>query len=195
MSIIEIRISGRYKLGPKIRKSNDGNIYMAKNVQSNSDVAIKMEEIKRKNPKLLYEAKVLQSIQGGIGVPTLYWSGQEADYNIMVMELLGQNLQELLDVCKVSFSLKTVLILADQLLSNLEYIHFKNYVYRDVKPENFLAGLAKKSHLIYTVNFGLAKRYRDPINFEHIPFKENKPHIGAVRYSSINAHKGFYYNF
>ena len=50
MSIIELRVCGRYKLGPKIGVGSFGSIYLAKNVQSDTDVAIKIEEIKSKHP-------------------------------------------------------------------------------------------------------------------------------------------------
>jgi len=84
-------------------------------------------------------------------------------------------------------------MIADQMLSNLEYIHFKNYVHRDVKPENFLIGAGKKSHIIYTIDFGLSKRFRDSRTHDHIPLKEGKPLIGTARYASINTHKGKQY--
>ena len=90
-------------------------------------------------------------------------------------------------------------MIADQILSNLEYIHFKNYVHRDIKPENFLIGSAKKSHIVYSIDFGLSKRYRDSRTHELIPLKEGKPLIGTARYASINTHKGilvyYYYRY
>ena len=190
MSLVEIRINGRYKLGQKICCSSFGDIYLGKNVQSNQDVAIKMELIKKKYQQLIYESKVLQYLQGGIGIPTLYWAGQEGDYNIIVLDLLGKNLEELFTLCERKFTLKSVLMLADQLISNIEYIHFKNYIHRNIKPENFLIGLGKKSHKIFTIDFALSRMYRDPKNFEHITYNENKRFLGPTRFVSINSHKG-----
>lgn len=59
-----------------------------------------------------------------------------------------------------------------------------------MKPENFLVGLSKKSKNIFTIDFGLSKRYRDSRTHEHIPFRDKKPLIGTCRYASLNAHRG-----
>lgn len=133
----------------------------------------------------------MQNIQGGIGIPIMHWCGQESDYNFLVMELLGPNLSELFTLCNNHFTLKTVLMIGQQILSNLEYIHFKTYVHRDLKPENFLIGTGAKASRIYTIDFGLSKRYRDQNTFLHIPFRDKKPLIGTARYASLNAHMGY----
>eukprot|EP01016_Furgasonia_blochmanni_P009126 TRINITY_DN13778_c0_g1_i3.p1 TRINITY_DN13778_c0_g1~~TRINITY_DN13778_c0_g1_i3.p1 ORF type:complete len:424 (-),score=94.25 TRINITY_DN13778_c0_g1_i3:169-1440(-) len=174
----------------RIGSGSFGEIFLARNVQTNQEVAVKMEEIKTKHPQLIYEAKVIQALQGGVGIPTLHSYGQEGDYNIMVMELLGYSLEDLFNLCNRKFSLKTVLMLADRMLSDLEYVHFKNYIHRDIKPDNFLIGMGKKSHMVYLIDFGLSKRYKDQRTNQHIPYRENKQLTGTARYASINTHKG-----
>ncbi|EGR32358.1 hypothetical protein IMG5_086120 [Ichthyophthirius multifiliis] len=150
-----------------------------------------MEELKSMHHQLLYEGKIYQSLQGGIGIPTMYWCGQEGDYNFLVMELLGNNLEELFVQCGNKFSLKTVLMIADLILSDLEYFHFKSYIHRDIKPENFILGQGKRANQILIIDFGLSKKYRDPKTFEHISFRDGKTLIGTTRYASINCHKGY----
>lgn len=190
MNIIEIRVAGRFKVCQKIGTGGFCDIYQGVNVHSGVDVAIKFEDTKSKYPQLLYEAKILQNLQGGNCIPTLHWCGPENEFNVLVIDLLGQNLEELFIQCKRRFTLKTVLMLADQLISNIEYIHSKNYIHRDIKPENFLFGTGKYFNNLYTIDFGLSKRYRDTKTQEHIPYREKKPLIGSARNASINTHKG-----
>ena len=52
-----------------------------------------------------------------VGIPLIKWCGSEGDYNVMVMELLGPSLEDLFNFCNRKFSLKTVILLDDQLVS------------------------------------------------------------------------------
>lgn len=75
-------------------------------------------------------------------------------------------------------------------LSRIEYVHSKSFIHRDIKPDNFLMGLGKRANQVHIIDFGLAKKYRDPRTHIHIPYRENKNLTGTARYASINTHLG-----
>uniref|UniRef100_A0AAY4DZH0 non-specific serine/threonine protein kinase n=2 Tax=Teleostei TaxID=32443 RepID=A0AAY4DZH0_9TELE len=118
------------------------------------------------------------------------WYGQEKDYNVLVMDLLGPSLEDLFNFCSRRFTMKTVLMLADQMISRIEYVHTKNFIHRDIKPDNFLMGIGRHCNKLFLIDFGLAKKYRDNRTRQHIPYREDKNLTGTARYASINAHLG-----
>jgi len=107
-----------------------------------------------------------------------------------VIDILGPSLEDLFNYCGKRFSLKTVLMLAEQMLSRLEFMHSRSYIHRDVKPDNFLIGVGSRKHIVHVIDFGLAKKYQDPRNGRHIPYIEGKNLTGTARYASISTHLG-----
>ena len=83
---------------------------------------------------MVHEGSILESVQGGVGVPNLHWYGLDEDFNFMVTDLLGNNLEDYFNICKRTLSLKTILMIADHVLSNIEYFHYKGFIHRDIKP-------------------------------------------------------------
>ncbi|KAG0500492.1 hypothetical protein HPP92_000564 [Vanilla planifolia] len=187
---MEPRVGNKFRLGRKIGSGSFGEIYYGTNVQTNEEVAIKLENVKTKHPQLLYESKLYRILQGGTGIPNIRWFGVEGDYNVLVMDLLGPSLEDLFNFCSRKFSLKTVLMLADQMINRVEYSHGKSFLHRDIKPDNFLMGLGRRANQVYIIDFGLAKKYRDSSTHQHIPYRENKNLTGTARYASMNTHLG-----
>ena len=129
-------------------------------------------------------------IEGGIGIPKIHWCGSQGNYNILIMDLLDHSLEDLFNYCNRHFSLLTTLMAVDQMISRIEFIHSRNFIHRDVKPDNFIMGRGNKKYQLYAIDFGLAKRYRDPRTGIHIPYKDGKSLTGTARYTSINTHLG-----
>jgi len=77
-----------------------------------------------------------------------------------------------------------------QALERIEHIQSCDFLHRDIKPDNFLIG-NKKASLVYMIDFGLAKRFRNPKTGQHIPWKEGKNLTGTARYASLNTHLGY----
>lgn len=185
-----MRIANKFQIRRKIGSGSFGDIYLGVNIISGEEVAIKLENIFSKHPQLEYEARVYKTLAGGTGIPFIRWFGSQNEYNALVMDLLGPSLEDLFNFCERRFSYKTVVLLADQLITRLEYLHAKSFIHRDVKPDNFLMGIGRRGNQVNIIDFGLAKRFRDPRTHLHIPYRENKNLTGTARYASINTHLG-----
>ncbi|XP_068140722.1 casein kinase I [Drosophila tropicalis] len=183
-------VGGKFRLIKAIGSGSFGEIYKGVNIKDASEVAVKIEPSNAKYPQLIFEAKVYEQLGRGPGFPTLLHYCTETNFNAMVIELLGPSLEELFNMCKRQFSLKTVLMLADQLLMRLECVHQQGFIHRDIKPDNFLMGLGRHVNKLYLIDFGLAKRFEDPERHQHIPYRKDRNLTGTVRYASINAQMG-----
>ena len=82
------------------------------------------------------------------GIPEIRNFGCNSTYNILIMELLGQSLENLFQAQNKSFSIKTACMLGIQMIDRIEYVHSRKIIHRDIKPDNFVIGRNDKSHIV-----------------------------------------------
>lgn len=187
---MDLRVGRKFRIGRKIGSGSFGDIYHGTNLISGEEVAIKLESIRSRHPQLEYESRVYRYLSGGIGIPFIRWFGREGEYNAMVIDLLGPSLEDLFNYCHRKFSLKTVIMLALQMIFRIQYVHGRSFIHRDIKPDNFLMGTGRRGSTVHLIDFGLSKKYRDFNTHRHIPYRENKSLTGTARYASANTHLG-----
>ncbi|KAG1053847.1 hypothetical protein G6F43_004101 [Rhizopus delemar] len=192
-SLLEDTIIGiQYKVGKRIGEGSFGIIYEGINLLNNESVAIKFESKDCEVPQLKDEYRAYKLLGGTVGVPNAYYFGQERKYNVLVIDLLGPNLEDMFEMCERRFSIKTVALLAIHMITLIQSVHEKGLVFRDIKPDNFLLGKpgTRYENDIYIIDFGMAKLYKHPRTHQHISYREGKNLTGTARYMSINTHLG-----
>lgn len=180
---------GKYKLSKIIGKGSFGLVYKGIDKKTQELIAIKLEKINPKKSNLLNEIKIYKHLKGK-GIPKIKWIGNSNKWNIMVIEYLGPSLEDLFELCQRKFSLKTILMIVEQILTIIEHIHNKGYIHRDIKPDNFLIGYGKKQNFIHAIDFGLSKKFINIETFQHEKYNKTKQFIGSFRYSSVKNHVG-----
>ena len=177
----------KYTCVKKLGKGSFGSIYQA--VYGKEEYALKFEDRKKNNDLLQNEAAIMNYLKGP-NIPIVKSYGFTSSYNILVMQLLGRDLEHHFKRRK-KFSVKTVCMLGFQMINILENIHEKHILHRDIKPENFVMGLNQNSKIVYLIDFGLAKKYRSMSTLIQYPLTLKKKFTGTARYASINALKGY----
>lgn len=108
----------------------------------------------------------------------------------MVMELLGPSLEDSFQASERRFNLQKVVTLGDQMISRAQYVHEKNFLHRDIKPDNFAFGIGDEKDTVYLLDFGLSKKFKSSRTGQHIAYRDGKSLTGTARYASINSHRG-----
>jgi serine/threonine protein kinase len=184
-----------YIITKYISSGSFGDVFCAKHKHTNQEVALKIPiktDDKNGEESLLDEAKVYNALNkdrsDNCGIANIkIVKNKELDKKIIIMDLLGPSLERMLKERK-KFRLKTIILLAIQMIDIIRYIHDKGYIHRDIKPDNFVLDTTNGQKL-YCIDFGLAKKYIKN-NGDHISFKRTNKFCGTARYASIAAHKG-----
>ena len=177
----------KYHCIKKLGEGSFGRIY--EGVYHSEHFALKFEDINSNSNLLESEASIMNYLKGP-NIPNVRSYGTSGNYNILIMQLMGKSLEDLINIRK-TFPLKTVCLIGYQMIKVLEYIHNKHIVHRDLKPDNFVMGLNELAKYVYLLDFGLAKKYRSSTTLKHYPLINKKKLTGTARYASINALRGY----
>jgi serine/threonine protein kinase len=166
-----------------------GDVYQADDLESQKVVAIKFES----NPQasqLHNEYKMYQWLDGMDGIPKVHGLYEYGRGRVMVMEHLGPSLEVLFRRCGRQFSLKTVLMIADQMFRIIQWVHQCGIIHRDIKPHNWVIGRGEFRNKLYLIDFGVSATYLDHRTHEHRDYSRHNGLVGTAQYVSINTHLG-----
>ena len=183
-----ICIFKKYKPIKKIGKGNFGIIYSIIRLKDRKLFAMKIEKKNGLSKTIETEAHFLILLQG-YGIPKFISFGKTKEYNILIETLLDKSIYNIFFQNKKNCSITDACLIGIQILDRLEWIHSKNIVYRDIKPENFLIGI-NDPNVIYIVDFGLCKKYRSSKTGKHILLKLTDKFNGTLKYASPNVVRG-----
>ena len=183
---------GNYIVGDKISAGTYGIVYNAVNKRTRQHVAIKFATKIEGRSTLMNEARIMIHLRRTIPIPRIRDYGVYKDeINYLAMDLLGpplyydniiQNNTEESSSERMSINLLNICL---QLLNIMKQLHRSGFIYRDVKPSNFLMGQPPNQWKVYLIDLGFVKR---------IPSKPNQDirtsPVGTIDYMSINAHDG-----
>jgi len=187
-------IFNKYKVKRFMELSEYCWAYQGVNVKNNEPVFLKFEKRNSRFNFLENEVFCLYNLKG-FGLPKILSYGKIGLYNVLIEELLGNSLHNLWNLWKLkkkdkNLNLKNICMVALQVINRLEYMHSKDYIHKDIKPQNFVIG-RKDPHIIYIIDFGISKKYRSSRTGKHIKYINNKVTIGSMNFLSINANIGY----
>lgn len=109
----------------------------------------------------------------------------------LVMERLGPNLLEVLEAHDGALPASVVGSYGSQMLHALRELHARNFLFVDVKPDNFMLGIkgSDNEDKIYMVDFGVADKYINARG-EHKETNGTGAGCGTPAYMSLSMHAG-----
>ena len=177
-------IANKYRILTKINEGSFGAVYKSVNIRTQEEVVLKLEPMKNDTKLLKNETKIYQYLKSfnEEGIPTVYWFGSSGEDYCMAMELLGPSLRSM----NKFLGFDHLRSLSIQMLKRIQFVHSKELIDRDIKPDNCLL----KNDILYLIDFGLCRRYKN--NGIHISEKRERREIiiGTPNYVSIRVLEG-----
>ena len=178
----------KYKIKNKIGKTSLFKIYEGECISNSNPVIIKIES--RSNEELYLELEALNLyLFKDLGIPKIITTGKTKNSIILIEEKLGPSLYDLFIENKRKFSLNEICCIGIQCIERLKGIHSKNYVHRNIKPENFKIGL-NDPHVIYLQNFYLCEKFKSSTTNKHAKLTLTNKIVGTERHGYVDALRG-----
>ena len=174
----------KYKFNKEdiIGKGGFSTVYEGYDILDSKKVAIKLDKKIKYNKK---ESQIYDKIMKEKYMAKKYDYIEKTKYSYLVMPLYDMNCEKLLKINKdVYFNEKDVLMLAIQIIQQINNLHKTGIIHQDVKPDNFVYD--KESNKFKLIDFGLSKYYIT--DNSHIEFEKNHSRCGTLRYMSVNCH-------
>lgn len=164
----------------KIGEGNFGSVYR---ISINSmDYALKLEKFPQ---SMKNEIEILRDLKHP-QIPEILGTGNIKDLVYIIIPLFKFSILHIFMIDQDFFDLNNKCIISYNLLNILKYIHSKGYVYRDIKPENFMIGI---NNTINLIDFSVCSKYL--VDNIHIEKEYTELFVGTPKYASINTHCGY----
>jgi len=165
----------------KVRNCENNEIFVCKSEPKKSIIR---SQFQLKNEYEIYKYIHKDGKANQNGIPLIFGFESNEIGDIMIMQELGLSIKKVFEMSKHKFSLKSVVKLAIQMISLLEYVHSLGLIHRDLSPDNFVFGANEEWNKLYLIDFGLSHSYlKDNVSGEHIPFKEGVGFCGTPRFA------------
>lgn len=187
--LINHNIKNKYKVVSLIGKGNFSEVLQCINLNTNSVIAIKIEQSDTVYKTITNEAKIMNYLQNNKCkyIPTVYWYGTYLNYNCLAISYYDYSFTE--HIQKNTLTLKEINEYIIQIISIISEVHNHFVIHRDIKPDNFMF----KNNRLYIIDFGLSTYYINE-HEEHIPNNIHTNILGSPNYISYNIHNGDTYS-
>uniref|UniRef100_A0AC35UES6 Protein kinase domain-containing protein n=1 Tax=Rhabditophanes sp. KR3021 TaxID=114890 RepID=A0AC35UES6_9BILA len=192
---VGLLIANRYQVLESIAKGKQGAVFFGLDLTLNVKVALKFDYDSGKACPLTQEHSIYNKLTTDKveGIPRLIDFVYHCDTPVLITELMGPSLQQLLFYCDGKFGFESSVKLGLQMIDLLKGLHQSDLIHNDLKPENFVTSLDMTNQNVYIIDFGLTKNYKlqnTTKQNQHMPWKKTKAMIGTANYVSLNTHNG-----